>query len=68
MPQITNRKGIIVEMFFDDHNPPHFHARYGNHKVLITIGRRKVLAGSFPPKQLEDIKEWARYHKITIIT
>lgn len=67
MPQITNRNGIIVEMYFDDHNPPHFHAKYGSYKVSITIGRRKVISGSFPPKQLEDIKEWAKYHKLQLL-
>jgi hypothetical protein len=29
MPEISRFLGIIIKMFFDDHNPPHFHAEYG---------------------------------------
>ena len=69
MPSISEFYGLSVYMYNNgrEHNPPHFHAKYGNYKVSITIGRRKVIAGSFPPKQLEDIKEWAKYHKLQLL-
>jgi hypothetical protein len=37
MPEISRFLGIIIKMFFDDHNPPHFHAEYGNDSALIDI-------------------------------
>jgi hypothetical protein len=33
MPTISIFYGIVIQMFFDDHNPPHFHARYGRSRA-----------------------------------
>ena len=40
MPEISRFLGIVIKMFFDDHNPPHFHAEYGGEVALIDI--RKI--------------------------
>ena len=37
MPEISRFFGIIISIFYDDHNPPHFHARYGDYDALIKI-------------------------------
>lgn len=37
MPEISRFYGIVVAMYYDEHNPPHFHARYGGSKVAIEI-------------------------------
>jgi hypothetical protein len=37
MPEISNFYGIVITMLFDDHNPPHFHVKYGNYRAQITI-------------------------------
>jgi hypothetical protein len=37
MPTISRFFGILISMYFDDHAPPHFHARYGGEKALIAI-------------------------------
>ena len=37
MPEISRFFGIVIKMFFDDHNPPHFHAEYGGDLALIDI-------------------------------
>jgi hypothetical protein len=50
-------------MFFDDHNPPHFHARYGKDNVVIEISSLKVLEGQFPPRALGLVVEWASQHE-----
>ena len=28
MPEISRFLGIIITMYYNDHNPPHFHVRY----------------------------------------
>jgi hypothetical protein len=63
MPEISRFYGIIIAMFFDDHNPPHFHARYGGEKVEIEIGTLKVLGGEIAPRALGLVIEWASQHK-----
>ena len=35
MPEIGRFFGIIIRMFFDDHNPPHIHAEYQRHKAVF---------------------------------
>ncbi len=63
MPELCRFYGIIIAMFFDDHNPPHFHARYGKNKVAIEIKSLRILEGEFPPRALGLVIEWASQHK-----
>ena len=50
-------------MYFEDHNPPHFHARYGEFEIAINIKDLSVLHGEMPPRALGLIIEWASLHK-----
>lgn len=59
MPEISRFFGIIIAMFFDEHNPPHFHARYGKDGVAIEVRTLKVLEGKIPPRALGLVIEWA---------
>jgi len=59
MPEISSFYGIRIEMFFNDHNPPHFHAKYGEHKAEIDIRTLGLLKGWLPPKAQALVIEWA---------
>ncbi|MCP9451832.1 MAG: DUF4160 domain-containing protein [Nitrospira sp.] len=59
MPEICRFLGIIITMYFNEHNPPHFHPRYGNHKAEIAIETLSIIAGSLPPRVLGLVMEWA---------
>lgn len=63
MPEICRFFGIVIAVFYDDHNPPHFHARYGGKKVSIEIQTLKVLDGEISPRALGLVVEWASLHK-----
>ncbi len=63
MPEICRFFGIIIAMFFEDHQPPHFHARYGEHKVAIKIRDLSILEGFLPPRALGLVMEWASSHQ-----
>ena len=63
MPEISRFYGIVIKMFFGDHNPPHFHAHYGEHEVLININTFAVFAGNLPPRALGLVIEWATQHQ-----
>lgn len=63
MPEICRFYGIIIAMFFDDHNPPHFHARYGKDKATVEINSLRVLEGRIPPRALGLVMEWASQHQ-----
>ena len=50
MPRVSEFFGIVVEMFHNEHGPPHFHAKYAEHKVTIGIGPVRVLQGHLPAR------------------
>ena len=52
MPLICFFYGITIYMYFDDHNPPHFHAKYAEYEVIIDINNLSVLNGYMPPRAL----------------
>lgn len=59
MPSISRFYGIIIFMFYDEHNPPHFHASYNEDKAIIDISTLKILEGKLPPRAIGLIMEWA---------
>ena len=50
-------------MYYDDHNPPHFHAEYGGDEALISIDTLDVIAGTLPSRALGLVYEWAGKHR-----
>lgn len=62
MPEISRFYGIVIMMFYNDHNPPHFHANYGEYKVVISIDE-EVVEGFMPKRALEMVFEWMDVHK-----
>lgn len=67
MPEICRFYGIIIAMFYDDHNPPHFHARYGKEKIVIDINSLRVLEGQISPRALGLVIEWASRHQSKLL-
>lgn len=63
MPEISRFFGIVIQMYYDDHAPPHFHARYGRRQAVISIQGLAVLAGELPPRALGLVMEWASQHR-----
>jgi hypothetical protein len=49
-------------MFYDDHNPPHLHARYGRARALIRLSDREIIAGELPRTALRLVREWMVAH------
>lgn len=62
MPEISRFYGIVIMMFFEDHNPPHFHVQYNEHKAIIDINNG-ALTGSLPRRVINMIYEWLDLHK-----
>ncbi len=63
MPEISRFFGIIIAMFYDDHEPPHFHVRYGEQRAIVDIETLELLEGRLSPRTLGLVKEWARFQK-----
>lgn len=68
MPEIARFYGIIIKIFFsNEHNPPHFHAVYGEYNGSFSILDLKMIEGDLPIKAQSLIIEWANKHKEEII-
>jgi hypothetical protein len=63
MPEISRFLGIVIKMFFDDHNPPHFHAEYGSDRALVDIQTLAIFSGRLPPRATGLVVEWATLHQ-----
>lgn len=63
MPIISTFYGIIIRMYWDDHAPPHFHARYAAQQIVIDIRTLGILRGTMSPRALSLILEWAQEHQ-----
>lgn len=50
-------------MYFEDHNPPHFHAQYGDDECLISIIDLVIIQGKIPSRALGMVTEWAVLHQ-----
>ncbi len=63
MPVISRFYGIVIMMFFQDHHPAYFHAKYEGQLAVFTIRGCVLIAGKMPPRAARLIKEWAKSHE-----
>lgn len=59
MPTICEFFGIVIRMYYDDHNPPHFHAYYGGEQAIFSIETRELMEGSLSRRAKAMVLEWA---------
>jgi hypothetical protein len=63
MPEICRFLGIVITMYFDEHNPPHFHVRYNECRASIEIESLNVMTGRIPARVRGLVEEWAELHR-----
>jgi len=63
MPELSRFFGIVIRMFFNDHEPAHFHAVYQEHEALVRIDTLDVIRGELPRRALALVLEWAVLHR-----
>jgi len=68
MPLISEFFGIKIYMYWLEHNPPHFHAEYGNQKAEIDINEGVILKGVLPFRQLKLVLAWCELHKPELLS
>jgi hypothetical protein len=66
MPELSRFLGIIVFMNFNEHNPPHFHARYEDYEIIVEI-LSGIVEGKFPKRALNLVLEWYEIHKSELL-
>ena len=60
MPVVSRFYGIAIAFYWNDHAPPHFHARYGSAEAMIEVATGAVLRGSLPPRAQSLVEEWRK--------
>jgi hypothetical protein len=63
VPRLSEFYGIVISMYFDDHNPPHFHAAYAEFEAVIGIADGSTLAGELPRTAARLVAQWLELHR-----
>ena len=63
MPTISVFFGMVIQMYWGDHPPPHFHVRYKTWKAVVSIASGEVGRGSLPPGVGRVLRAWTLKHQ-----
>ncbi|HQR81463.1 MAG: transcriptional regulator [Thiotrichales bacterium 32-46-8] len=66
MPTISTFYGILIQMYWDDHAPPHFHVLYAEYEATINILTLEV-TGSLPKRAKALVLEWAEENRAALM-
>ena len=67
VPAISRFFGIVIAMFFDDHDPPHFHARHASGQARIRIDTLEVMDSTLGRCHQRLVLAWAELHQQELI-
>jgi len=55
--------GIVITMYYKEHAPPHFHAKYAGERAAFSISDLQMIEGRLPPRAISLVLEWAFQHR-----
>ena len=67
MPTISQFFGIVIQMFWNEHAPPHFHCKYGEFDAIINIRTLELSEGKLPRRALNLVLDWAELHQAELL-
>jgi uncharacterized protein DUF4160 len=62
VPVISRFYGILIAMYFNDHNPPHFHAKYSGYEALFDFNGG-IIKVNYLKRADKFVQEWISFHK-----
>ena len=68
MPEISRFYGVIVYMFYNDHQPPHFKVKFGEYEANVLIENGNILNGELPLAKIKLVQAWAEIHKEELLS
>lgn len=66
MPEISRFYGIIIKMYFNEHNPPHFHVEYQDYEAIVNIETGE-LTGKMSRRALGLVYDWLDQNKEALL-
>jgi len=69
MPVLARFYGIVIKMYFrkNEHNPPHFHAIYGEYMGAFDLATGEMVEGDLPNKAVTLVQEWMSDKKTDLL-
>ncbi len=67
MPTICMFYGILIQMYWDEHVPPHFHAIYGEYQASIDVRTLTLMEGMLPRRAIQLVLDWAELHQAELL-
>jgi hypothetical protein len=67
VPRLSEFYGIVIYMYFSDHNPPHFHAIYAGREALIRIEDGSIIGGGLPRTAGRLVEQWRQLHESELV-
>ena len=67
MPRISEFFGIVIWMYFNEHEPPHFHAKYSGNEYVVAISPISFLHGRPSPRIRSMLLEWTGIHQTELL-
>lgn len=67
MPRISAFYGIVIWMYYADHDPPHFHATYAEHDAIVEIATGRVIRGGLPVHAQRLVATWTAEHQAALM-
>jgi Domain of unknown function (DUF4160) len=67
VPRVSEFYGIVIYMYFADHNPAHFHAIYGEDEALVRISDGQLLRGALPRTAARLVEQWRGEHRSELV-
>lgn len=67
MPEISRFLGIIIRMYYAEHDPPHLHAEYAGKKILLDF-HGNILRGDLESRAaIRLVREWIDIHAVELM-
>lgn len=67
LPEVSRFFGIIIALYYNDHSPPHFHAKYGEDEASVLIESGEILDGNLSKRALRLVEEWRILHQSELV-
>jgi hypothetical protein len=67
MPEVSRFYGIVVAVYYKEHQPPHFHAKYAGQVGSFSIEELNLIEGSLPKRVIALVLEWAFEHRAELM-
>ena len=68
MPLIHQLDGVKIQMYMNDHPPPHFHVAYGEYEAQVEIATQAIMHGTLPKNKLKKVRDWGKENEANLLT